>query len=170
MTFILKTDRTVLREVTEADLDELAALLADEDQMRFYPATRSREEARAWIERNLRLYRELGYGFWLMEGSEDGTFLGYCGIRPLTLDGVEETEMGWHTRKQVWGKGFATEAALACRDLAFDRFGIGRLVATVDPAHEASRRVATKIGMRLEREAVLDGWPCVVYAVGKGTS
>lgn len=154
-----------LREFTEGDLDPLAKMVADEEQMRFYPRPRTKDEAHEWIGRNLRLYKEHGFGFWLMETLNAGDFLGYCGVRPLDLDGVAEVEMGWHTRKQFWGQGLATEAAGACRDLAFTRFAITRLVATIDPFHAASRRVANKIGMELENEAVLDGWPCVVYSI-----
>lgn len=156
-----------LREFTEGDLDPLAKMVADEEQMRFYPLPRTKDEAHEWISRNLRLYKEHGFGFWFMEAIEGGDFLGYCGIRPLTIEGIEEVEMGWHTRKQFWGQGLATEAAAACRDLAFTRFAITRLVATIDPSHEASLRVANKIGMKLDKEAVLDGWPCVVYSVAR---
>ena len=54
-------------------------------------------------------------------------------------------------------------------DLAFGRFGLERLVATIDPDHEASRRVAEKIGMHVEKETVLDdGFACVVYATQRG--
>jgi len=67
----------------------------------------------------------------------------------------------------VLGRGIATETAAACRNLAFTRFGIERLVATIDPTHTASLRVADKIGMSWERQAVLADWPCIVYAVDR---
>ena len=164
MTTVLETERTRLRQFTRGDLDRLAEMVADEEQMRFYPRPRSRAEASAWLDRNLRLYEEVGYGFWLMESPSTSEFFGYCGIRPLEIGGVTETEMGWHTAKHFWGRGLATEGALACRDLAFETFGLERLVATIAPEHLASRRVAEKIGMIFEREAELDGWRCVLYA------
>lgn len=164
MTPILETARLRLREFARHDLDQLAEMVADEEQIRFYPRPRTEAEASASIERNLALYESLGFGFWLIE-SGISDFLGYCGIRPLTIDKSEEIEMGWHIRKAVWGQGIATEGAAACRDLAFTRFGIDRLVATIDPAHAASLRVATKIGMTTERQAVIDGWSCVVCAI-----
>lgn len=164
MTAILKTERLRLREFTRDDLDSLADMVGDLEQMLFYPRARTREEASAWIDRNLRLYANVGYGFWLIESFDEG-FLGYCGIRPLTIESTHEVELGWHTKKQMWGHGIATEAALACRDLAFARFGIVRLVATIDPVHEASLRVAAKVGMRPERPLELDGWSCIVYSV-----
>ena len=91
---ILETDRLRLREFTLDDLDELAAMVADGEQMRFYPATRTRDEARTWIERNLALYEELGFGTWLIESQATAEFLGYSGIRPLELAGVAQIEIG----------------------------------------------------------------------------
>lgn len=179
MTTILETRRTRLREFTESDLDVLAAMMADKEQMRF-PQPRTRDETHVWINGNLDFYAKHGFGFWLMESAEDAHFLGYCGIRPgwwqeagnsappthgIPVEELGDIEMGWHTKKQFWGRGLATEAAAACRDLAFTRFDIPRLVATIDPANAASVRVAEKIGMQLEKEGVLVGWPCLVYSI-----
>ena len=179
MTTVLQTDRVALREFTSRDLDIVATMMADKEQMRF-PQPRTRDETHVWIKGNLDFYKEHGFGFWLMESVADGGFLGYCGIRPGWWRRAEETatvmhdmpaewpgniEMGWHTKKQFWGQGLATEAAAACRDLAFTRFDIPRLVATIHPANTASVRVAEKIGMQLEKETVLNGWPCLVYSV-----
>jgi len=161
---VCETARTRLRTFSHDDLDALAEMVADQEQMTFYPRPKTRDEAYAWIERNQLLYREHGFRILAIESIVAG-FLGYCGIRPLTIEKVEEIEMGWHTRRHCWGRGIATEAALACRDLAFTRFGIERLVATIDPTHTASLRVADKIGMSWERQAVLADWPCVVYAI-----
>jgi RimJ/RimL family protein N-acetyltransferase len=161
---VLETDRLRLREFTPDDLDDLAAMVGDEDQMRFYGRPKTRDEAAAWIDRNLTLYAELGFGIWLIEAAGSSGFAGYCGIRPLALGARSETEIGWHIHKTCWNRGFATEAAVAVRDLAFGRYGVERLVALVPPAHSASRRVAGKIGMREEGTTLAEGEPVVIYA------
>ena len=163
MTAIHETARLRLREFRPDDLDELASMVADEEQMRFYPGRRTRDEARAWIDRNLASYEDNGFGIWLIESRATSDFLGYCGIRPLVLDGVSTTEIGWHTKKTSWNQGVATEAATAVRDLAFTRFAQTRLVALVPPGHDASRRVAEKIGMREAAATVVDGDRYVTY-------
>jgi RimJ/RimL family protein N-acetyltransferase len=165
MTTILETERVRLRECRSADLDVLAAMMADKDQMSLYPRPRTREETQAWIDRNLDLYKNRGFGFWFMESTEGPEFLGYCGIRPRLIDGVEEVEMGWHTMKHVWNQGIATHAAAACRDLGFARLTIPRLVAIIDPDNPASMRVAHKIGMQREKETVVDGGHCILYSI-----
>ena len=165
-TAVFETQRLRLREFRHTDLGELAAMVADEEQMRFYPRPKTRAEASAWLSRNLDLYAELGYGFWLIESLAGSAFMGYCGIRPRALESASEIEIGWHTKKTSWSKGVATEAARAARDLAFGRFGLSRLVAIIHPDHVASRRVAEKIGMHVERTVVLEGdYPAEVYAV-----
>jgi RimJ/RimL family protein N-acetyltransferase len=161
---ILETGRLRLREFTLDDLDELATMVADEEQMRFYPATRARDEARAWIGRNLSLYEELGFGTWFIESRETSEFLGYSGIRPVVLEGVLQTEIGWHTKKTSWSRGIATEAAAAVHDAAFAEFAQTRLLAMIPPGHVASRRVAEKIGMRENAAIVFEGAPYVTYA------
>jgi RimJ/RimL family protein N-acetyltransferase len=164
MTPILKTQRLKLREFSQDDLDDLAAMVADEDQMRFYPRPKTRDEAAAWIDRNLGHYREYGFGFWLIESLHTSDFLGYCGIRPLALEGASEIEIGWHTKKTSWNRGIATEAATAARGMAFECFGLSRLVAIIHPDHTASRRVAGKLEMEAERTTILDDdYPAVIY-------
>lgn len=163
LTAILATRRLRLREFRPDDLDELAAMVADEEQMRFYPGARTREDACAWLGRNLSLYEEHGFGFWLIESRRRQEFLGYCGIRPLVLQDASATEIGWHTKKTSWSRGIATEAAAGARNLAFARFAQTRLVALIHPDHLASRRVAEKIGMREEAAIFLDGDPYLSY-------
>lgn len=139
-------------------------MVADEEQMRFYPGPRTRDEAAAWIGRNLSFYEQHGFGFWLIESRPEPAFLGYCGIRPLVLEGRAETEIGWHTKKTSWNQGIATEAAAGVRDVAFGRLMQTRLVALIDPDHLASRRVAEKIGMHEEGTVVVERDPYVTYA------
>jgi RimJ/RimL family protein N-acetyltransferase len=160
---IVETERLKLREFGHADLDELAAMVADADQMTFYPRPKTRGEASEWISRNLAYYEDYGFGFWRVESRATSDFLGYCGIRPVSLEGVSETEIGWHTRKTFWNQGVATEAAAAAKDLASRRFEVSRLVAVIHPDHIASRRVAEHIGMRPQQTAILDGYTAVIY-------
>jgi RimJ/RimL family protein N-acetyltransferase len=159
------SERLRLREFRDSDLDDLARMVGDVEQSTFYPRPKTRDEAATWIRRNRALYATHGFGSWLIELLPRARFGGYCGIRPLELEGVSEVEIGWHVHKHFWNQGIATEAAaLACR-AAVARFGISRLVALVHPDHGASRRVAENIGMRVERTTVLkDDYPAIVYA------
>ncbi|HLU58408.1 MAG TPA: GNAT family N-acetyltransferase [Pseudonocardia sp.] len=160
----MTTPRLVLREMTGADLDDMAALLGDPDVMRYYPAARTRDEARAWIAWNQRLYHERGFGLWAVVVRESGEFAGDCGLTPQRVDGVDEIEVGYHIRADLQGNGYATEAAAACRDFARDVLGVRRLIAIIDPANAPSQRVAVKIGLEREKTATVLGGERVVHA------
>jgi RimJ/RimL family protein N-acetyltransferase len=150
--------------MTWSDLDVMAGLLGDPVVMWVYPHPYSRDEALEWIERNLTLYRERGFGLWLLTLRETGEFVGECGLVPQLVEGHNQIEVGYHIRPELWGRGLATEAVAACRDFARDVAGLDRLVALIDPRNVASQRVATKAGLTFEREAMVPGKLLRVYA------
>src|SRR5512133_547383 len=76
------TRRLAFREMTPDDLDDMAALLGDPQAMRYYPHPKTRQEALAWIAWNQRLYREHGFGLWLLTLRATGAFVGDCGLTP----------------------------------------------------------------------------------------
>jgi RimJ/RimL family protein N-acetyltransferase len=145
------------------DLDDVAALFADPEQMRYYPNVRRRAEAVEWLDRNIEIYETHGFGAWCLE-LPDGSFAGYCGLRPLALEGDVEVEVAWHVAKAWWNRGLATEAAQLAIRLGFDEYGLARLVAIITPDNHPSRRVAEKLGMTEERTVVFEGEPVVLYA------
>jgi RimJ/RimL family protein N-acetyltransferase len=141
------TEHLHFRQMTVDDLDKLAGLLGDPALMTYYPAPKTRLEARDWIEWNLRNYADHGYGLWIIE-TLDGDFVGDCGLTWQPVNGRLELEVGYHVRAAHQGHGLATEAALACRNFARDTLQIPQLVTILHPDNAASRRVAQKIGMR----------------------
>ncbi|WP_164233682.1 GNAT family N-acetyltransferase [Microbacterium hydrocarbonoxydans] len=140
------TDRLRFREMSTDDLDAMAALLGDPEVMAFYPAPKTREESRAWIEGNRERYAEHGHGLWIVE-THDGGFVGDCGITWQAVNGSPVLEVGYHVRRDLQGRGFATEAAGACLALVKQELSPTLLTAIVHPENLASRRVAEKLGM-----------------------
>lgn len=161
---VLTTDRLILREMTGADLDDMASLLGDPEVMRYYPRPRTRAEAQEWIDWNLRLYRDYGFGLWAMVLRDSGEFVGDCGLTLQHVDGAEEIEVGYHVRVSMQGNGYATEAALAARNFARDTLGLHRLIAIINPANTPSQRTAAKIGLQPEKLAIVFGTEHVIYA------
>lgn len=159
------TARLAFRRMTEDDLDAMAALLGDPDVMHYYPRPKSRQEAADWIAWNQRLYRDEGHGLWAVTLRETGEFVGDCGLTPQFVEGVTELEVGYHVRAGLQGRGYATEAAAACRDHARDVLHAERLVAVIRPANRPSQRVAEKIGLPFERTAISrSGLPVRIHA------
>ena len=159
--------RLIFREMTDADLDDMAALLGDKDVMRFYPRPMTRSEARDWIARNQRRYRDHGFGLWIISVRDSGEFVGDCGLTLQHVDGVDELEVGYHVRTSMQGQGYATEAAAASRDFARDVLGADRLIAIINPLNVPSQRVAAKIGLEMEKRAAApNGTEAVIYTTG----
>jgi RimJ/RimL family protein N-acetyltransferase len=151
--------------MTEADLDDMAALYGDPEVMAHYPRPKTRQEALAWIDWNRRLYLRHGFGLWLVTLRATGEFLGDCGLTPQEIDGATDLEVGYHIRADLQGRGYATEAAAACRDYAREVLEAKRLIAIITPDNTPSQRVAEKIGLAHERDAIhRSGTPVRVYA------
>jgi RimJ/RimL family protein N-acetyltransferase len=158
------TERLVFREMTDDDLDPMADLLGDPDGMSFYAHPRDRTEALEWIRWNQQLYREHGFGLWLIELRDTGEFVGDCGLTPQDVDGTTEIEVGYHVRRSLQRRGYGTEAATATRDFARGELGLGRLIAIIHPDNMASQRVAEHNGLTLEKEIDRHGRRKRVYA------
>ncbi len=159
------TQRLAFRQMTADDLDDMAALLGDPEVMRYYPRPKDRDEALAWIDWNQRLYRQEGFGLWLTTLRATGEFVGDCGLTPQEIEGTTDIEVGYHVRADLQGHGYATETAAACRDYARDVLGTKRLIAIIHPDNTPSQRVAEKIGLSRERDAITrSGQAARIYA------
>jgi len=158
----LATERLRLRKMADDDLDVMAALLGDPEVMRYYPRPKTRDEAQGWIDWNKRNYAEHGFGLWIVE-TTSGEFVGDCGLTVQRVDGVDDVEVGYHVRADLQGRGYATEAAAACRDHAA-ALGVRRLIAVIAPENRPSQRVAEKIGLSFERRGRSHGRDIVLYA------
>jgi RimJ/RimL family protein N-acetyltransferase len=159
------TPRLRFRQMTTDDLDDMAALLGNPDVMRYYPRPKDRDEALAWIDWNQRLYRQDGFGLWLVTLRATGEFVGDCGLTPQEVEGTTDIEVGYHVRTDLQGHGYASEAAAACRDHARDVLKSRRLIAIIHPDNTPSQRVAEKTGLSHERDAISrSGQPVRIYA------
>ena len=164
---MLETDRLRLRPYRPDDLDDLHAMLSDPEHMRWYPAPFDREQTTAWLERQIEGLRERGFALWIVEDRVTSGFLGTAGPTLQVVEGVDEVEIGWHTRPGRKGEGIAPEAASAARDWAFATLDVDHLISLVRPENESSARVAEKIGMRVDREVDYRGFRHRVYRIGR---
>lgn len=163
---ILETPRLLLREMSPADLDFIALMLADADVMRFYPHCYSREQSLTWIERQIHRYARHGHGLWLAVKKTTGQPVGQVGLLLQRIDGVEEKEVAYLIHRPFWRRGFAAEAAVACRDLAFTSFDRELVIALIRPENVPSQGVAMKLGMKPRPDTVEHGgFKHYVYAI-----
>jgi ribosomal-protein-alanine N-acetyltransferase len=165
---VLETERLLLREFEDDDLEAYAAMLADPETMRYYPRPYTRDEAWSFLEKNRHRYALLGFGVWAVAERDSGAFVGDCGLAFVLVEGIAEIEIMWHVTRDRWRQGIATEAGRAVRDHAFGPLGLRRLVALVRPENAPSAGVARRIGMDVEREAVFSDLPHLVFSTTPG--
>jgi [ribosomal protein S5]-alanine N-acetyltransferase len=162
---ILETARLILRDFVPGDAEALAQVLSDLETMRYYPAPVDRCGVEEWIERNRRRYAEDGAGLWAMVLKSTSEMIGDCGIIRQQLDGESLYEIGYHLRRDLWGRGLATEAAIACREWGFANLPVNRLISLIRPENLSSRRVAERNNMTIWKEMEWRGLQHHVYAV-----
>jgi [ribosomal protein S5]-alanine N-acetyltransferase len=176
---VLQTERLLLRRLTIDDLDRLADLYADPEVRRFFPeGTLTRDETREELEWIIDVYyARFGYGLWATIERRTGELIGRCGLLPwkvvaarspehLGLEGPDErpnpgdryeVELAYLLARERWGRGLATEAAIAVVDHAFEHLDVARLICLVDTGNEASLAVARRAGMVAEGTVEIEG-------------
>lgn len=150
----LRSERLLLRTWRNEDLTPLAAMVADPEVMRYFPATQSTAEAGQLMERVRAHFAEHGFGLWALERNDNGAFIGFTGLgvvgfnAPFCNPAGPTIEIGWRLARDAWGQGFASEAARAALACAFERLRLPEVVAFTVPANQPSRAVMERMGMR----------------------
>jgi RimJ/RimL family protein N-acetyltransferase len=167
----LETERLVLRQFTNDDIDNLVELDSDPEVMRFING--GRPTPREEIENDvlpafLRYYeRYAGYGFWAAVERSTGQFIGWFHFRPAEGAPPGEVELGYRLHRSAWHKGYATEASRALIDKGFAEFGVRRVVASTMVVNVGSRRVMEKAGLRFVR-IFRQPWPDYIKGEEEG--
>jgi ribosomal-protein-alanine N-acetyltransferase len=167
----IETPRLYLRLMAPSDLDNLLKIFGDPKVMAsFDTAPFNREQMQHWVQRNIAHQDEHGYGSFSVILKTEELLIGDCGLERMEVEGESSTELGYDFRSDYWNQGFATEAASAVRDYAFDMLGLPSLISLIRVGNAASRRVSEKIGMRLDHEINRNGIHYWKYSIdGRAT-
>lgn len=145
---ILETERLYLRELVLEDKKELSKVLSNPESMEFYPHPFSDEEVEKWIRWNIENYKKYKHGLWAVILKEGNVFIGDCGITMQDIGNEIVPEIGFHIIKEYCKKGFATEAALACKEYAFNVLNYSKVFSYTTVRNIPSQKVASKIGLQ----------------------
>ena len=145
----LETERLIIREWEARDYAPYASFVADPDVRRYFQSVLSREESDVLVNKYVEYYRRDGFGLLAVERKSDGALVGDVGIIPIVMPirGTPPVEIGWLLGRQFWGQGYATEAARAWLDHAFNVLKLSEVAAWTAVGNLASQRVMQKIGM-----------------------
>jgi RimJ/RimL family protein N-acetyltransferase len=151
----LLTPRLLLRQWRDDDLERLVAINSDPEVTEFLHGPFDAATTARFIERARAHWEQHGFGRFALESRESqgrGELVGFTGVAyPTFLPAVaHRPELGWRLDRRVWGRGLATEAAVACRSLARDHLRLDELISIIHPDNHRSQRVAEKLGMAVE--------------------
>lgn len=153
MSPVIETERLLIRDWREADLDAFVGATNTSAVMRWLGGVQDPEALKArWRARAMVWHETRGFTFWALERKADGALLGFCGLKLLDAPGCGSIEgaheIGWRLREDAWGRGYAREAASACLDFAFRSLAAPRVLAITVSGNAASRGLMHRLGMR----------------------
>ena len=147
---LIETDRLLLREMTQEDFPAPCSIMQDAAAMAdAYVRPFTAEEVQGWLNRHLARYDTLGFGLWAVVLKETGEMIGQCGLTLQPWEDEQVLELGYLFNRAHWHKGYAAEAAQACKEYAFSVLDASEVCSVIRDTHAASRRVALRIGMQM---------------------
>ncbi|MFC2125388.1 GNAT family N-acetyltransferase, partial [Bacteroidota bacterium] len=146
---MIDTKRLTARKITMNDKETWLEFLQGDDRPEFISfAGPTLEDSKKWIERQLNRYKKDGYGLMALIKKETGDMVGHCGILIQEVEGIKETEVGYHIIPRFRNQGYATEAAMAFRDYIFEHDLSESVISLIHVDNMKSQRVAEKNGMK----------------------
>ena len=145
----IETERLRLRQWKKKDFPAFVELNADTDVMKYYPSVLNEEESNDMARRFEALIAHRGWGFWVVERLDEKKFMGFVGLHEPTYDlpVTPCVEIGWRLAKIYWGQGYATEAAKASLDIAFEKLNLPEVYSFASVLNKKSQAVMERLGM-----------------------
>ncbi|KRL47187.1 hypothetical protein FD01_GL000356 [Lacticaseibacillus manihotivorans DSM 13343 = JCM 12514] len=150
---IYQTERLVVRQLNQSDRSNLARTLQDAQAMYAYAHAFSDDEVDAWLNNQLRRYREDGFGLWAVE-TKAGEFIGQCGLTIQRWQNQDVVEIGYLLQRDYWHQGYASEAAQGAKRYAFNHLLIPEVWSIIRDNNCASMNVAIRNGMLVRGKIV----------------
>ena len=146
---VLETARLILRQMQQSDYSALCKILQDQDVMYAYEGAFDDTEVQAWLDRQIQRYHEYSFGLWAVILKENNEMIGQCGLTMQSWDDKQVLEVGYLFQKAYWHKGYATEAAIACKEYAFEKLNANEVFSIIRDTNVPSQNVAKRNGMTL---------------------
>ena len=145
----LNTERLNLRQWHKDDYKNFALINADPLVMEFFPSVLPEDESNSLAKKIKSLIKKRGWGLWAVELKSKSKFIGFVGLHipEIELPFNPCVEIGWRLSKEFWGNGFATEAAKAALEFAFETLCLREVVSFTSLENKRSQAVMERLGM-----------------------
>jgi len=165
MTFYLETERLILRDLLESDVNGIFELDSDPMVHEYLgkKPIRTKKEAKKVIEFIREQYIQRGIGRFAAIEKSSGDFIGWSGLKfntgdkEIIGDKRDFHDIGYRLIPRYWNKGYATESSLACLDLGFKNLELNTIVGAAEIGNIASNKVLERIGLQYVEQLHLDG-------------
>ncbi len=164
---MIETERLLLRDMRPEDTTCLAEVYCDVHAMRYYPRPYTLQEVTERIARSQAHYVTHGHSLYTVVLKSSGEVIGDCGPTVQEVGGIGEIEVGYHFLPRFWGNGYATEAARAARDWAFEHLRCERVISLIRPINIPSQRVAARNAMKIAERVLWHEFEHDVWAIGR---
>ena len=147
---IFETERLYLREMEQTDFEALCKIMQDKDTMYAYEGAFCDNEVHEWLDRQIARYQKYGFGLWAVVLKETDEMIGQCGLTMQPWKEKEVLEIGYLFERSYWHRGYATEAAKACKKYAFETLNATEVCSIIRDTNIASQNVAIRNGMTMK--------------------
>ena len=166
---IAVTDRLVIRELTVGDIPAMWQIYQNNEVKKYIPPISDTleieiEKHKSYIKN---VYHFYGYGFWGIFDKNSGELIGKCGFKNSEINEKPVIEMGYMLDYCKWGYGYATESLLAILNYAFYSLKLETIVSVITPFNNRSVKTAQRIGMKKDREIIMDKNEYLLYVINK---
>ncbi|HLO83311.1 MAG TPA: GNAT family N-acetyltransferase [Chitinophagaceae bacterium] len=162
-----ESQRLLFKKVSNDQFEQWLPFHQDPDSFRYWEGPREEPEAEcsAWYKKQFWRYENNLGGMNALIEKQSGLLVGYCGLLVQTVEEKTELEIGYSLLPQFRNKGFATEAAIKCRDYAFENEFADSLISIITVNNLPSQHVAIKVGMKKDFVSIYNNNEVYIYRI-----
>jgi len=167
-----ETERMIFRKISHLDFNDWLKFFQDPTTSLHWEQEKESPQVACekWYQKQFWRYDQDKGGMNALIEKSSGRLVGHCGLLVQTVDDIVELEIGYSLLPEFWNKGYAAEAAINCRNFAFQNNFADSLISIISLSNLPSQKVAIKNGMAIEKETIYHGNKVYIFRISKPTA
>ena len=163
---MIRTQRLIIREITNEDANNLAKVLADPIVMQYSTVgVHTKEQVDDYIANCKNQYHLNGYGQWAIYDTTNDEFVGVCGLNKHKAEADDIIHINYRLATEQQGKGYAVESVLGVLDFAKNILALNAIHALIEPENTSSVKVVNRTGFKFVKSSIFRGFTVDIYQV-----